>query len=638
MCGIIGWLKYENPLVDSEINEMRKALSSMRHRGPDFQGEWFSECIYMGHQRLSIIDLSSSANQPFIDENQQYVIAFNGEIYNYLELKAELIKEGCSFRTTSDTEVLLKAFIVWGKEAFLKFDGMFAAAIHDIRARKHYLFRDPLGQKPLYYYAYEGGLIYSSELRGILGLSKFPWRVDRNNFLKFLSNCCYMWDSTPLDGVKKLLPGHYLEIENGKPMLKRYWNSIPGENIEKLDLQEALRHFRKLFENSCGISMRSDVPYGVFLSGGIDSSLILVACHRFNDGIASFSVMMGEADFDESSKVNVVTEHLRIKLHHSYLMDSDSVQESVDAFFEFSDEPHGDPGFVNEYFLAKSCRPEVTVAISGDGADELFAGYLPFAALEKENLLEPLPGPVIGGGRWFARQLLPGNDRYMGLKSKALAFLQGFPSQAATRFPLWLSAIAPEDLSRLCPWQAEEFFSRNGEPGTLFAAFEDELGQMDGKSRNQMFLYYYQKFFLPEFVCMHTDRASMQSSLEVRSPYLSLPLVEFANKLPDHLKIHKGVLKRLLRQEMAKRGYPETIYGQKKQGFTFPLARWLKTVLKTRMEELLSPEQWDDNLIDVAFMQQLKDEHLNGKNNHYRILYNLMVFRQWLKSYPQIIL
>jgi len=637
MCAIFGWIKNKGShLTKEEILCARKALTTMVHRGPDSQGEWYSNNVYMGHRRLKIIDLSEEANQPFIDEKGRYIVTFNGEIYNYLELRPQIEKENFKFRTASDTEVLLASFMLWGKGAFLKFDGMFAAAIHDTISEKNYLFRDHLGQKPLYYYVYDEGIVYASELRALLALECFKWQIDLNNFLKFLTNSYYIWDTTPLIGVKKLLPGCYLEIEEGRVSLQRYWDSIPDNNLLNISFEDASLEFQRLFDRSCEISMRSDVPYGVFLSGGIDSSLVLDSCHKFNQEISSFSVSMAESDFDEWGKAKIVADQLKIKTRKAYLMNYKSIQESIDVFFGFLDEPHGDPGFVNSYFLAKSCRSDITVAIAGDGADELFAGYVSFLALEKERFFNSIPAFFVSGVNKLVKHLLPGNDKYLGLQFRALSLLQGFPAHETTRFPLWLGAISPEELQMLCPWQDSGFFSRKGEEGTLFEDFRRVLSVMEGRSRTQMFLYFYQKFFLPEFVCLHTDRAAMQNSLEVRSPFLSVSLVEFANKLPDYFKTSNGELKKILKYVAYQRGFQKMIYNQKKQGFTFPIARWLKTVLRSKMDEILSSKIWNNGLINPLYMEHLKEEHLLGKRNNYRILFNLMVFGKWLEKFPQV--
>ncbi len=636
MCGIFGWIKYNGRFEEEDINLSRKAVASLAHRGPNHQGEFVTENVYMGHRRLKIIDLNDNANQPFMDREKKYAIVFNGEIYNYREIREELKSAGFIFSTNSDTEVLLYAFKLWKVAAFLKFDGMYACAIHDIDAKSHYIFRDPLGQKPLYYYSYEDGLVYASELRALLCMASFSWTLHKENYIKFLSNSYYMGDMTPLCGVKKLLPGQYLKVANCNVKLKTFWDSLPGDNPLDITFEEAGLEFQRLFDRSCEISMRSDVPYGVFLSGGVDSSLVLDSCRKFNTDISAYSVAMGEKDFDESGKVKLISSKLGFDSYTTYLMDDKSIIDSLNSFLSFSDEPHGDPGFVNSYFLAKSCRTEITVGIAGDGADELFAGYVPFLALGKEKWLKHFSGPMIESISALAKQLIPGSDDYLGLQFKALAFLQGFPSHFSARFPLWLGAVSPEELEKLCPWAPSSFFLRTAEEGTIFEEAGRTLSVMEGRSRTQMFLYYYQKFFLPEYVCMHTDRSAMQNSLEVRSPFLSLPLIEFANRLPDNFKMHNKELKRILRYALLRRGFPEAIYKQKKQGFTFPIARWLKTTLRGSMEGLLSDEKWSDGLIDRTYLRRLKKEHLEGKRNNYRILFNLMVFRSWLEHFPQV--
>lgn len=636
MCGVFGWVKFNEPLTPSEIDQARQATRSMVHRGPDHQGEWIHRQVYMGQRRLSIIDLNPEANQPFFEETGSLVLSYNGEIYNYKELKSELQNQGVSFRTTSDTEVLIRAYRQWSFGAFARFDGMFAGALHDQSTQHHLLFRDALGQKPLYYFVYEAGIIYASELRALLSLESFSWKLDAESFLKYLAHCYYPWDTTPIQGVKKLLPGHYLEVGAGKTSLKRYWQSIPGNNPLDVTMDEAVEEFERLFERSCEISMRSDVPFGVFLSGGVDSSLVLDTCHKKNDAISAFCVSMAEPDFDEWPKARMSAEHIGVKDVRTFSMDKESVITSLQEYFSFSDEPHGDPGFVNSHFLAKSCKPAITVALAGDGADELFAGYLPFLALEKEWLGKCLPNGAMRRVQRFVTRILPGDDTYVGFQFKAMSFLQAFPAHPSVRFPLWLASTAPEEIQRLCPWAPPRFLTRNGQVGTVFEEARTVLSELSGKSRAQEFLYFYQKFFLPEFICMHTDRAAMQSSLEVRSPFLSIPLIEFANRLPDRFKTARGGMKILLREVMKRRGFPSQLYAQKKQGFTFPLARWLKNTLNPILEESLPNRSIGNTILDGKYLEKLKCDHLAGHRNNYRILFNIIAFNRWRMRFPQV--
>ncbi len=638
MCGIFGRVSYQKALSARDIESCRAATLALRHRGSDAGGEWHDAQIYMGQRRLAIIDLSEAANQPFEDETGRYALIYNGEIYNYLELKRELEAEGVRFRTESDTEVLLAAWIRWGEAALSRLDGMFAIAIHDRERNRHTLIRDALGQKPLYYAATPDGVTYASELRSLLALDDMPWKLDKEAFARFLMAGYYAWDETPIAGIAKLLPGCLLTIEHGKAEQKRYWDSLPGDRdggAARMDAREAVGEFIRLFDRSCDIAMRSDVPYGVFLSGGIDSSLILNACRKSDREVRAFSVAMSEGDFDESDKARLMIETLGGGAHDVFTLDAEGISQAIDDVFANSDEPHGDPGFVNTLFLARACRPHVTVALAGDGGDELFAGYAPFQGLGPVPWLKAMPAPLMHLFKGAAA-LAPQSDSYLSFSFKLKAFLQGFPASDELRYPLWLATDDLGTLAKTCPALPRDFFSRAGAPGTILEPTAEAMRPIAGRSQQQMLLYYYQKIFLPEFICMHTDRAAMQASMEVRAPFLSPALVAFANSLPDDLKARGGTLKWLLRRAAQKDGLPAEIYSQKKQGFTFPLARWLKGALRDRMTDLLAPDALPPGLIDPATVQRLRDAHLSGKQNNYRLLYSLMAFQAWRKQYPQV--
>jgi asparagine synthase (glutamine-hydrolysing) len=635
MCGLFGWLKFDSALIDREIQLSRSATAKLSHRGPDGSGEWFHRKVYMGHRRLKILDLSDQAAQPFKSIDGRYVLTYNGAIYNYVELREELKQLGLHFKTTSDTEVFLSAFQTWGEDAFLRFEGMFAAAIHDTQTDTHILVRDHLGQKPLYYFEHTREIVYSSELRALLELEGFNWSIDRENFIRYLANSYYVWDTTPVKGIKKLLPGCLIQIQNGKVELKRYWDSIPGDNSIDLTLGEAALQFADLFDQSCQISMRSDVPYGVLLSGGVDSSLILHSCRKYNRDIAAFSVAMGEKDFDESKKASEVCNHLGVKNHKIYTLNKLTLQETFQGFLLDLDEPHGDPGFVNMRFLAQSCSKDITVALAGDGADELFAGYIPFKGLWPASFFKAIPDSTLTLMNWIAKNLLKTSDGYLDSQFKVLAYLQGFPANDIVRYPLWLSSMTPEDLAHLCPLTPKDFFERSGQPGTLFDFAKYCTKGIELKTMTQRMLYFYQKLFLPEFVCLHTDRASMQSSFEVRSPFLTARMVEFANRLPDKVKCRRSELKRILIKTMADFSFPTQTLNQKKQGFTFPIARWFKTELKQWVDSLMKEESLD-SLVDKRVLKTIIDSHLSGKRNHYRVLFNLITFTAWRKNFTQV--
>ena len=386
-----------------------------------------------------------------------------------------------------------------------------------------------------------------------------------------------------------------------------------------------------MFDRSCALSMRSDVPVGVFLSGGLDSSLVLNGCHAIAPDVQAFSVSMSERDYDESGKAMAAVNHVGGR-HTVITLDQAALMESFAAVMSKMDEPHGDPGFVNAYFLARESRPHITVAVAGDGADELLCGYAPFKGLPLASLLERMPAAMIRLGR-SAAKVLPGSDTYLGLQFKALSYLQAFPSTRMNRHGLWLSTLPPGELARLMPRAETGFFDPLRERGAFDVAGE-LLSHAASHSPAQQMLYYYQKVFLPEFVCHHTDRAAMLHSLEVRSPFLSVGLVEFANRLPDRVKARGGDLKRVLRESLRRRGFPTAVTEQRKQGFTFPLARWLKDSMRNMVDDLADVEAVTSGEVSAPALQHIVDQHLSGRRNNYRIIYNLIVFKSWRKRYP----
>ena len=431
------------------------------------------------------------------------------------------------------------------------------------------------------------------------------------------------------------MPGCLLKIEHGQAHQIRYWDSVPNTPTTSFDKTGALEEFNRLFETSCNMSMRSDVPYGVFLSGGIDSSLVLQACHKIHPDIRSFSVSMGEKDFDESDKAKLVLDSLKMEKQQHFLMNHDSILKAVNDVFSNSDEPLGDPGFVNTLFLARACKPHVTVALAGDGSDELFGGYAPFKGLAPIPWLRPIPSSILLLIKNLAT-FLPQTDSYLSTAFKIRSYLQGFPSEDSLRYSLWLASCELKQLASISSGLPRDFFSARGETGTILEPIANSMKPALGQDQHQMLHYYYQKVFLPEFVCAHTDRAAMQTSMEVRSPFLSVPLIEFANQLPNNMKVRGQTLKWVLKRAAKENGLPPAIYNQQKQGFTFPVARWLKGPLRKCMTDLLSRESLPAELLDTNAVLQYCNDHLKGKANNYRILYNLMAFQAWRRCYPDV--
>ncbi len=627
MCGIFGWISFGEDLRAGQRASARVALRSLEHRGPDAEGTAELPGLFVGHRRLSIIDLSDAANQPFRSPESSALLTYNGEVYNYIELRPELEKLGVQFRTHSDTEVVYWALRHWGAGALARFDGMFAGAWHDPAADEHLIFRDAMGQKPLYYYLYDGGLIYASELRALLALEGFNWKIDRDNFRQFLSHAYYPWDTTPIQGIRKLLPGSLLRISRGKTEEHRWWQSTPGQDVFDITPDEAVDECVALLTDSCRKTLRSDVPVGVFLSGGIDSTLVYKLCAAEGRDPSAFTVTMSEPDYDEGAKAREVVSVTGSQGHHrEFDFNPVLLRQAMTDVFAKMDEPHGDPGYINAFAISKAARPDVTVAIAGDGADELFCGYLPFKAAQFAGFAEAFPDIFARGARKFAH-MLPGSDGYVGLQFKLLSFLNGLGKPPLERFNLWLSTLDQSEFAALTGLNdGAEVFSF---PPSLEAALAD-MNPLDQMS------YCYQQIFLPEFVCHHTDRAAMLNGLEVRAPFLSTSLIRFANRLPSSIRMRDGVLKWPLRSALAKLGFSKSLVRQKKQGFTLPLARWQRRELAAGTRALCRMAESGEGLLDRVTLNRIVDSHLSGRRNLYRVIHCLEVFQAWRQRYPHL--
>jgi asparagine synthase (glutamine-hydrolysing) len=632
MCGFFLNINYNKKITEKEINQNRLCTNTLTHRGPDSYGEFINENIFVGHRRLSIIDLNNSANQPMVHESKKFILAFNGEIYNYLELKQILISKGYKFDTMSDTEVLLKGLIEWGEKIFNQLDGMFSGIFINLKTNKTIIFRDNLGQKPFYYFFDKKQLFCSSELRAIISIKTKEWRLNKASFYQYLMSGYYGGTNSPIEGIYKLEPGCYAEISQNNLIKSRFHKSIPSiESVDKnMNMDKALLKVNKAIDKSVEINLRSDVPSGVFLSGGIDSTILFDTCKKINPNIKSFSISFDEKSFDESPKVKEVISKYSQHEHSFINVGQEDMFKAFNEVSQMLDEPHGDPGLFNSYALTKNVKPHITVALSGDGGDELFAGYAPFLAIKYAKLHSRMPIPV--ELIKFFVNLLPENEGYMSLKFKAESFLNGLPWSKKETLKQWLGSITSSELSRLSGQKIDKlkidyFFN------DLFFDNQSQLKQTEV----QEFLHFYQRIFLPEFVCGHTDKASMMNSLEVRAPFLSPSIIKIANSLPDRLKINNTSEKILLREILKQRGFSKNIYGQKKQGFTFPVSQWLRGSLKSRFDDLLNCEEWEtDNLINIPILKKLKYDHISGNKNNYRILLNLMVFRAWRRNFPHI--
>jgi asparagine synthase (glutamine-hydrolysing) len=570
MCGLAGFVG------GGTVADLRAMGAAIVHRGPDGEGIEVDPAtgVHLLHRRLAIIDLVGGV-QPMWDRERSVGVIFNGEIYNHRELRAGLTARGHVFRTDhSDTEVLVHGYKEWGEELPSKLNGMFAFAIHDRARGRLFLARDRLGKKPLYYCCTPGLFAFASELTALVRHPGVATRVDRTSLKKLFA---YGFIPTPrslYEGIHRLPGGHHMTFELARPgavQVRKYWEFTiepPGgipKNPEAM-WGEELRH---LLGQAVHRRLMSDVPLGVFLSGGIDSSAVLAfATDLMPKGqVETFSIGFREPSFDESAHARAVAAHFG-SIHHEEILSIERARSLVPEVLGRLDEPFGDASIVPTYQLCEFARRRITVALGGDGGDELFAGYDPFKALGVARWYNALvPAWMKGGVRRLA-DLLPVSDANMGLDFRIKRGLRG--ASLAPRFwnPAWLGPLDPAELAGLF-----------GEPVAVEEIYAEAIQVWESSRATHIVdktLEFYTRLYLPDDILVKADRASMMVSLEVRSPFLDQDVVEFARYIPHEYKFRHGQTKYLLKAAL--RGVvPDAVLDRPKKGFGIPLTRWLRS-------------------------------------------------------------
>src|SRR3989344_645390 len=604
MCGIAGFVG------KGEEGDLKAMIRPLAHRGPNHEGFYFREGLGLGHRRLSIIDLSQAAHQPMWDEKGEVVIIFNGEIYNFKSLRHELEQLGKRFRSNSDTEVILLGFELWGLGIFARLSGMFAIALYDKGTEQLILARDPMGKKPLYWAKFGQVFLFGSELKALLAHSSFKKEIDQRSLAEYLINECVQTPRSIWKNVFKLEPGTVLVYEGHMVQKETFWR--PNYILEDIPLPEAMLKLDNLLAEATTKRLVADVPLGVFLSGGIDSSTVAYYASRTSSRkIKTFSIGFNEKSFDESSYARQVANNLKTD-HHEQFVSAQDMLEVVPLISEIFDEPVADASVIPTYLLSKFTKKSVTVALGGDGGDELFAGYSTFIADQFQALF-----PVIQGLGSIALTFLSAGDSYFSLDFKIRKFLDGAEYKGVQRHARWFSSFQPEDLSHILLPKGNPLYYKGfpfGETGETTAGSVQE---------------FYLRRYLMDQVLVKVDRASMRNALEVRAPFLDKQVVEFANALPYRYKVRglttKYILKKLMQDKL-----PAEIVWRKKQGFAVPLSRWPKTDLRALCEELLSRERIvREGIFNIDFIDRLKKDHFESRVNNSKKLWTLMVFQLW---------
>jgi asparagine synthase (glutamine-hydrolysing) len=629
MCGITGIFAF-NLVGKFNLINIAAATTALSKRGPDHQAIYTDNFVGLGHRRLSIIDTSSAAHQPMWDDEKRYSIVFNGEIFNFLELKKELQHQGVSFSTHSDTEVLLKLFIREKENCLNKLNGFFVFCIYDKQEQTFFLARDRYGIKPLLYLLDEDKFLFASEMKSILayGIEK---QLDYTSLHTYLQLNYIPAPATILENVKKLMPGHFIKIQNRQAAIHSYYE-IPYDNSIDLsptdkDYSEAKKKLVSLLEAAVKRRLMSDVPLGAFLSGGIDSSVITALASRHQPNLHTFSIgFRDEKFFDETEYAKLVAKHFKTE-HTVFSLTNDDLYAHVYSILDYIDEPFADSSAIAVYILSKETRKHATVALSGDGADELLGGYNKHAAFLKSfrpglkenaaNALAPL---------W---ELLPtSRNNPIANKIRQLhRFSEGMGLSTKERYWRWAGFTKENEALSLF----------NNETKTKFLQKEYDqrkseiLKHLSDQSGINDVLLTDMKLVLPNDMLMKVDLMSMANGLEVRVPFLDFEVVNFVFSLPGDFKINKNLRKRVL-QDAFKDILPQQLYNRPKKGFEVPLLKWLRHEMKSLIVDDLLSQKFiqEQGIFDYCEIEKLKTQLFSSSPGdvHARI-WGLVVFQWW---------
>lgn len=637
MCGIAGFEGQGNEDVLSQMNAVQ------RHRGPDDSGQKIfvsrsgngktlglslPRKAGLAHSRLSIIDVSAAGHQPLSNEDGTIWVAFNGEIYNFKELKGGL-GDRHIFKSRTDTEVIVHLYEELGVEAFSKMQGMFAIAIYDSKKGHLILARDRMGKKPLYWGIYGGTFLFGSELKALMEHPSFGKEIDMESLAKYLQ---FEYVPTPHSIFKdtwKLEPGTYL-IWDGKSAKKHmFWTPtfLPKED----SWQRAIGDLDKNLEMAVSDRMVADVPVGVFLSGGLDSSTVAYYSSKARkDKIKTFSIGFKEASFDESKYARQAAGFLGTE-HYEKIFSVEDCLDIVEDVVARDDEPLADASLLPTYLLSRFAREHVTVALGGDGGDELFAGYDTFLAHRMAGLYSLIPSSIRKSLIGPLVNALPSSHSNMSFDFRAKKFVNGFEGKEEYRDQRWLGAFGADEIKKILYSEAGEMIGED----RVFEDIDSYIRQTDSKDFYDRLGLLYERMYMMDQVLVKVDRASMMNSLEVRTPFLDTRVVDLANHMPSNFKF-RGLTRKYILKKLMENKLPNEIVYRKKKGFGIPVAQWINGGLKPLVLDQLGKASLDDmGLFDAKEVSGLLQSHFAGKKDNRKQIWTLLVFsiwwRRWMK-------
>jgi asparagine synthase (glutamine-hydrolysing) len=622
MCGIAGIINSDaSAAIDPQ--SIHGMCQAMVHRGPDDEGLYVKGPVGLGMRRLSIIDVAGG-RQPIHNEDETVWVVFNGEIYNFAELRSELESKGHHFYTHTDTEVIVHLYEEHGPDCVHQLRGMFAFAVFDEKSRRLLLARDRLGIKPLHYACTEGRLLFGSEIKVILAAAPELKEIQRESLLKYFHFGYIPDPDTAFQKIWKLPPGHLLEWINGKIQIRPYWD-LPFYGVHQPNSEEeCLEELESRLAEAVRIRLISEVPLGALLSGGVDSSIVVALMARASSSaVKTFSIGFSKQDFNEAPYARMVAQ--RFGTEHHELMVEPHLSEALDALTRSLEEPFGDSSMIPTYYICRLARQHVTVALSGDGGDELFAGYERYGFILRKTLGDYIPSFL---GRWYRQRifrLLPSGiygrnfiyNRSMPVRERYLDYISWLPVHSREN-----SVFSREFLD----WAAKV-------PSPL-AQFQDYFEHAPAKDPLSRILYLDTKAYLPGDILTKVDRMSMAWSLEARVPLLDHPFVEFVSRLPAQWKFRNGDQKYILKRLAERLGVPRGVIYRPKQGFALPLVHWMRKEFREDLVRLLlEPRTLQRGYFNPSAIRETLDEHFTGRRDRSSRIWRLLVLELWHRNF-----
>lgn len=636
MCGITG-IYSPGAAVDPSV--LLSMTASLSHRGPDDSGTYVDESgsVGLGHTRLSIIDLSERGRQPMASDDLKIQVSYNGEIYNYREIREELRSKGHVFRTDCDTEVLVRSYEEWGIECLDRFIGMFALAIWDGRRNRLYLARDRVGIKPLYYYRENGLFLFGSELKALTRHPGFSKRINADALLLFLKYDYVRSPYTIFDNTFKLEPGCYLCLQNGQLEKHRYWDITESCNMEPYDFceEKAFETFEEIMIDSLKYRLVSDVPVGIFLSGGIDSSLVTTLLQKnVSTPVRTFTIGFDEEKYNEAVWAKKLADHLGTEHTEFYVSEEDALKV-VPELPSIYDEPFGDDSSIPTCLVSRLAREHVKVVMSGDGGDELFCGYNHYARLRRStSVIGKIPEVIRNGLKAMLTRMDVEGVESLAKTVGCSSFVRNYGKVRAVTLGILEKDMAQMYRGKWSAWAAEDFpglFTNS--PDTPDGTFDEEFAAIESGDLMTRMLYADFNVWLPDNILTKVDRATMSTGLEAREPLLDHRVVSFASRLPSDLKYRNGESKYFLKKVLS-RHIPAELYDRPKTGFVGPVDSWLRGKLRPLvMEHLSASAIRKSGFFDAEEVSRWTDKFYNDSSIKPDRIWNLLMFQMWYERW-----